>query len=137
MISYFFDKPETQPNSWPPNGICHEYGAGALFAAYFYERFGAAALRKLSDEPGRGLEAFDDVLKAMVGPGVDAFADWVLAKLYRIPKSVMGDLDMRWYPQVTKPLATITTPIRERSSNMRPIIMFSPNLKVSQLLILA
>jgi aryl-alcohol dehydrogenase-like predicted oxidoreductase len=53
------------------------YGAADLFVAYFYERFGAEALRKLSDEPERGLVAFDHVLKAMGQAGVDDFfADW-------------------------------------------------------------
>ena len=80
-IPYFFNRPETQLNDWPPNvNTSPHYGAGALFVAYFYERFGEAGLRKLSNEPERGLDAFDRVLKDMGQPGVNEFfADWVLA----------------------------------------------------------
>ncbi len=113
FISYFFDKPETQLNSWPPNeDTAPHYGAGALFAAYFYERFGAAALRKLSDEPGRGLEAFDHVLKAMGQPGVDAFfADWVLANFLQNTKIGDGRYGHSLVSAgngSAKPLATVT-----------------------------
>lgn len=80
-IPYFLNEPQTQLNDWPPDAdTAPHYGAADLFVAYFYERFGEAGLQKLSNEPKRGLDAFDHVLKDMGQTGVnDFFADWVLA----------------------------------------------------------
>ncbi len=90
-IPYFFNKPDTQLNDWPPNvNTGPHYGAGALFVAYFYERFGEAGLRKLSNEPESGLDAFDHVLKDMGQAGVNEFfADWVLANF--LADTQLGD----------------------------------------------
>ncbi len=90
-IPYFFNRPDTQLNDWPPDrDTSPHYGAGALFVAYLYERFGEEALRKLSDEPERGLAAFDHVLKGMGQPGLDNFfADWVLANF--LHDTLIGD----------------------------------------------
>ncbi|MBA3868649.1 MAG: immune inhibitor A [Anaerolineae bacterium] len=112
-IPYFLAEPQTQLNDWPPNvDTSPHYGAGDLFVAYFYERFGAAALRKLSDEPGRGLEPFDRVLKEMGQSDVDVFfADWVLANYLHDTKIADGryghSLISTIYGGAT-PLATVT-----------------------------
>ncbi len=80
-IPYFLNLPQTQLNDWPPDSdTAPHYGAADLFVAYFYERFGETGLQKLSNEPERGLDSFDRVLKEMGQTGVnDFFADWVLA----------------------------------------------------------
>lgn len=86
-IPYFLNAPDTQLNDWPPDvDTSPQYGAAVLFVAYFYERYGEAALQQLSREPRRGLTGFDYVLKAMGEKGVDEFfADWVLANFVLDP----------------------------------------------------
>lgn len=90
-IPAFFQEPQTQLNDWPPGvDTSPHYGAGALFVAYFYQRFGEAGLRKLSNEHERGLTAFDHVLKELGQQGVNKFfADWVLSNF--IAKPQIGD----------------------------------------------
>ncbi len=84
FIPSFLNKPATQLNDWPPDvDTSVHYGAADLFVAYYYERYGQEALQRLSNEPGRGLDAFDRALKAMGEPGVNEFfADWVLANAF-------------------------------------------------------
>ncbi len=86
-IPYFLSSPDTQLNDWPPDvDTSPHYGAAALFVAYFYERYGEAALQQLSVEPKRGLAGFDHTLKALGEAGVNEFfADWVLANFLRDP----------------------------------------------------
>ncbi len=77
----FLSLPGTQLNDWPEDGprIPH-YGAGLLFAAYFYDRYGEDALRALGQHPAPGLESVNAVLAEMGEPDVNHFfADWVLA----------------------------------------------------------
>lgn len=90
-IASFLHNPQTQLNDWPPDvDTSAHYGAADLFVAYFYERFGEAGLRKLSNEPERGLDAFDHVLKDMGEQGVnDFFADWALANF--LADTQLGD----------------------------------------------
>ena len=112
-IPYFLSKPETQLNDWPPDtDTSPHYGAADLFVAYFYERFGADGLRKLSDEPGRGLGAFDRILKTMGQTGVnDFFADWVLANGLNDTKIDHGQYGHSLLSAgygVAAPLATVT-----------------------------
>ncbi|MBL8154352.1 MAG: immune inhibitor A [Anaerolineae bacterium] len=80
FIPRFLMQPDTQLNAWTEGSTDAHYGAADLFVAYFYERYGPEALRRLSDDPRTGLAAFDHVLRDLGEPGVDAFfADWVLA----------------------------------------------------------
>ncbi len=87
----FLKEPQTQLNDWPPGvDTSPHYGAGALFVAYFYQRFGEAGLRRLSNEPERGLASFDRVLKELGQQGVNEFfADWVLSNFIANPQ--LGD----------------------------------------------
>jgi immune inhibitor A len=82
-ILSFLNTPETQLNTWSEEigGRAQNYGAAALFVTYFYDRYGLAALQRLSADPQtRALDAVDTTLRAMGEPGVnDLFADWVLA----------------------------------------------------------
>ncbi|MBI1276575.1 MAG: hypothetical protein GC179_00465 [Anaerolineaceae bacterium] len=113
-IPYFLYNPHTQLNDWPPDAAsAPHYGAANLFVAYFYERFGEAGLRKLSQEPERGLDAFDHVLKDIGEKGVnDFFADWVLANFLVHPKASDGRYGHKLLPVgfvSAAPIATVNT----------------------------
>ncbi|MBZ0299133.1 MAG: immune inhibitor A [Anaerolineae bacterium] len=77
----FLSQPGTQLDDWPEEGsTLPHYGAGLMFVAYFYDRYGIDALRQLGRNPASGLESVDAVLKDLGEPGVNTFfADWVLA----------------------------------------------------------
>lgn len=81
----FLQVPSTQLNTWPEdrNERGLHYGAAMMFVSYFYDRYGADALRALSEDPApRGFTGFDDVLGQLDQPGLDEFfADWALANL--------------------------------------------------------
>jgi hypothetical protein len=82
-IYVFLSHPNTQLNAWNEDVSARSanYGASNLFITYFYERYGAHALRELSANAApRGLQAVDEVLRAMGEPGVELFfADWAVA----------------------------------------------------------
>lgn len=84
----FLSQPDLQLNTWPEDGsTLPHYGAGMMFASYFYDRYGEDALRTLVQHPANGLKAFDMVLADLGAPGVDAFfADWVLANFLLDPR---------------------------------------------------
>ncbi|MEO8607007.1 MAG: hypothetical protein ABI690_03960 [Chloroflexota bacterium] len=96
----FMYTPQTQLNTWaeePPRDA--HYGAAVMFVDYFYERFGLDALRKLSADPGTGLDAFDHVLKGMGEPGVDSlFADWSAANYVFDPNLDKGQYGYQNFP---------------------------------------
>lgn len=79
----FLARPGTQLNAWPEAGDTYpHYGAGLLFVTYLHDRYGADALRRLSQHPAPGLVALEALLTGLGEPGVDQFfADWVLANL--------------------------------------------------------
>jgi immune inhibitor A len=85
----FLGRPDTQLNSWaePQNERIYNYGASALFLAYFYDRYGLDAIGALSaDRAPHALEGLDNVLGALGEPGADEFfADWVMANLLLDP----------------------------------------------------
>lgn len=79
----FLAAPDTQLNTWAPSeeGNAAHYGAAFLFMAYFLERFGEEATRRLVAHPENGLTAVDRVLQER-GAGMDAdafFLEWVVA----------------------------------------------------------
>lgn len=81
FAAYFLSAPDTQLNAWSEDGSrLSNYGAALMFITYFYERYGLAALQRLSENPGTSLDAVDATLRELGEPGVDEFfADWVLA----------------------------------------------------------
>jgi len=83
----FFSNPATQLNAWGTGPrVEPEYGAAQSFLLYFYERFGANALRMLSDEAADGMVGMDNILRRMGEPGADDFfADWALANILQRP----------------------------------------------------
>jgi immune inhibitor A len=97
----FMYTPQTQLNTWaeePPRDA--HYGAAMMFIDYFYERYGLDALRKLSVDPGTGLDAFDHVLKGMGEPGVDSlFADWSVANFVFNPNLDQGQYGYKNLPE--------------------------------------
>jgi hypothetical protein len=88
--------PDIQLTDWPYDSaatIAH-YGASFLFVDYFYDRFGAQALKSLAADPLHGMDSVDDVLQTLGatdplsgGPlGADGlFADWVLTSYINDP----------------------------------------------------
>jgi immune inhibitor A len=75
--------PDTQLTSWPElEDSAPHYGASYLFLAYFLERYGEDAVRRLVAEPANDRAGFDAVL-AEVDPSQpsfdDLFTDWVVA----------------------------------------------------------
>lgn len=82
LLEAFRAAPDTQLNYW--EGSAEDYGASALFISYFYQRYGASALTRLSAEPLDGLRGMDAVLKELGAPGVDSFfADWAVANYFQ------------------------------------------------------
>jgi hypothetical protein len=92
-VPAFLNRPQTQLNTWSENEAARaaNYGAATLWITYFYERFGGEALRRLSEDPGTGLDAFDHVLRQLHQPDVNRlFADWVLANFLFAPELADG-----------------------------------------------
>ena len=82
-VDSFLTFPDTQLNNWAEDLQMrgYNYGAALAFVSYFYNRFGEAGLRLLSeDDTPRGLDGVARVLDALGGPPLDEFfADWVMA----------------------------------------------------------
>lgn len=79
----FLAEPDTQLNTWRTSeeGNAEHYGASLLFMAYFLERFGEEATRRLVAHPENGLTAVDRVLEE-IGADLDAdafFLEWASA----------------------------------------------------------
>jgi immune inhibitor A len=92
FIPSFLDAPQTQLNTWAEDGPrAPHYGAATLFMTYFYERYGVEGLLQLSNDAGKGLDAFDHVLAALGEPDVNSlFADWTLANYLLDPTLTDG-----------------------------------------------
>ncbi|HEX2909114.1 MAG TPA: hypothetical protein VHO69_19730, partial [Phototrophicaceae bacterium] len=110
----FLTAPQTQLNTWAEDGPrAPHYGAAMLFIAYFYERYGAEALRALSLDPGTGLESVERVLHNLGAPGANAlFADWTLANFLLDPTLAAGQYGYQLLPAELPsvvPRETITT----------------------------
>ncbi|MBC7225230.1 MAG: immune inhibitor A, partial [Anaerolineae bacterium] len=75
--------PDTQLNAWTDEmgrSPVH-YGAAYLFAAFFYDRFGAEALRSLATAPRTGIAGFQAALEPL-GLDFDTFfRQWVVANV--------------------------------------------------------
>jgi hypothetical protein len=75
--------PDTQLTTWTDlEDSAPHYGASYLFLAYFLERYGEAAVRRLVAEPANGIAGFDEVLShaaGISGTFEDLFADWLVA----------------------------------------------------------
>jgi immune inhibitor A len=95
----FLQAPGIQLNTWPEGSDrgAH-YGAGFLFAAYFYQRYGVKATSALVRDPANGLTSVADTL-ATIGAAdpstgepvtlVDLFGDWLATNL--LQDSSVGD----------------------------------------------
>lgn len=104
----FLAQPQTQLNHWPEDGspIPH-YGAALMFVTYFYDRYGAVALRALGGHPASGLESVDQVLADLGQPGVNEFfADWVLANYLQNTALEDGRYGYRSLKNLTTPALT-------------------------------
>lgn len=81
--SYFLRDPRNQLNGWDmtKRASIGDYGKGALFFSYLYERFGLDFMRQFARHPLHGLDTVDALL-ADRGAGInadDVFTDWVIA----------------------------------------------------------
>ncbi len=78
----FAGNTDTQLNNWEYGATASapHYGASFLFAAYFYDRFGEAALQTLAQHPANGILNFEAILPAVGESDFNAlFADWTIA----------------------------------------------------------
>jgi hypothetical protein len=76
----FSSNPDTQLTSWPdPGQTSASYGASFLFAAYFLERFGDQALRRVVSHQANGTAGFEAILAEQGLTFEDVFADWLIA----------------------------------------------------------
>jgi hypothetical protein len=108
----FLTQPHTQLNTWPEDAstIPH-YGASLLFITYFYDRFGADALRALARHPASGLESVNQVLQERrSGEDVNSFfADWVLANYLQNTRLADGRYGYRSLTGLTGPTLIAVT----------------------------
>jgi len=105
----FAVRPDIQLTSWPdsPDAAYPNYGASFLFMAYFRERFGEEAFRRLVKSPLNGQHAFNEILAPHGLSFEDLFADWVLANYFDAPDSGYGYRELN--PQPPEVSATIST----------------------------
>lgn len=77
----FSHTPDTQLTSWPdgPGKAAANYGASFLFTAYFLERFGDQALRRVVSHQANGTTGFEAILAEHGLTFEDIFADWLIA----------------------------------------------------------
>lgn len=77
----FSHTPDTQLTSWPgsPAQTSANYGASFLFAAYFLERFGDEAVRRVVSQQVNGMAGFEAILAEQGLTFDDVFADWLIA----------------------------------------------------------
>ncbi len=87
-VNAYARQPGLQLTTWSARGdrISAHYGAAYLLLRYFYERYGADALRALVAHPRRGIPGLDDVLATLDGRRFDdLLADWAIANLLDDP----------------------------------------------------
>ena len=94
--------PDTQLTAWTAldNSAPH-YGASYLFLAYFLERYGEEAVRRLVSEQENGIAGFDAVLASMGDAHQsfeDLFADWLVANFLDSPRPAAGRYE---YPSLS------------------------------------
>jgi len=96
----FAARPDTQLTSWAdsPDEAYPNYGASFLFMAYFWERFGEEAFRRLVKSPLNGQHAFNEILAPYGLSFEDLFADWVLANYFDDPDSGYGYRELNLQP---------------------------------------
>lgn len=96
----FAARPDTQLTSWAdsPDEAYPNYGASFLFMAYFRERFGEEAFRRLVKSPLNGQHAFNEILAPYGLSFEDLFADWVLANYFDDPDSGYGYRELNLQP---------------------------------------
>lgn len=96
----FAARPDTQLTSWAdsPDEAYPNYGASFLFMAYFWERFGEEAFRRLVKSPLNGPHAFNEILAPYGLSFEDLFADWVLANYFDDPDSGYGYRELNLQP---------------------------------------
>jgi immune inhibitor A len=77
----FSRTPDTQLTSWPgsPGQSSANYGASFLFVAYFLERFGDEAVRRVVSHQANGAAGFEAILAEQGLTFEDVFADWLIA----------------------------------------------------------
>ena len=77
----FSRSPDTQLTSWPgsPGQSSANYGASFLFTAYFLERFGDQAVRRVVSHQANGTAGFEAILTEQGLTFEDVFADWLIA----------------------------------------------------------
>jgi immune inhibitor A len=118
----FLHAPNIQLNTWPESGDkgAH-YGAGFLFMAYFYERYGEKATSTLVRDPANGLASVADTLAAIgaTEPStgepvtlVDLFGDWLVANLLQDPSVGDGRYAYTFPSMHGLPTAGITQDLR-------------------------
>lgn len=99
-VNSFFTFPDTQLNAWAEDSSLrgYNYGAALAFVTYFYNRFGEAGLRQLSENDApRALDGVAQVLAELGGPPLDEFfADWVMAN--GLNDSSYGDKQFAYAP---------------------------------------
>lgn len=91
-FDYAFSRsPDTQLTSWPdPGEASANYGASFLFTAYFLERFGDQALRRVVSHQANGIAGFDAILAEYGLTFEDVFADWLIANYLDDPELADG-----------------------------------------------
>ena len=80
-VNHVFSRtPDTQLTSWPESGqTSASYGASLLFAAYFLDRFGDQAVRRVVSHQANGAAGFEAILTEHGLSFEDVFADWLIA----------------------------------------------------------
>jgi hypothetical protein len=81
VAQVFLSFPNVGLTEWQ-DGL-RDYEKSMLFVAYFSERYGRTALRRLVQDRARGVAGFTSVLSAIEGAGAfaDLFRDWTTANL--------------------------------------------------------
>ncbi len=106
-VNAYAHRPGLQLTTWSSRGdsISAHYGAAYLLLRYYYERYGADALRALVAGPRADVPGLDDALAAQDGGSFDAlFADWAVANLLDDPavgdgRYAYGGVDLAVEPQ--------------------------------------
>lgn len=77
----YLEHPDTSLTVWDEDTTAAHRGAAFLFAVYFHERFGDAAIRALTAQPLNGAAGFDAVMAGLDGRLTfeDLFAGWLAA----------------------------------------------------------
>lgn len=96
FVNHYTRDPDLQLNTWAPPqaGAVAHYGYSYLFAAYFYERFGAEAVRALVALSENGIAGVEKLLATLSLNLTfdDIFADFMIANFLNDPTLTDG----RW-----------------------------------------